>query len=421
MVKTALDRNTVATENAKDTTMPNVANKKKSYNSILLLCWICGFSYFATDFIIMATPRFSAHIGYISSATFTIGLYYGGTLFGAVPVARMFVLLGVRTSLLLTQSLGIVASLAMAMDTFLESFTLLLLCSFLMGIWATGLQQMRFIVSDSVENNKKSIAIGLLLTTSAFAAFFSAPVANYSIAVIGKTFFAIFFVQALTLIIATAALVLSRIQLSKAPERTARPLKYGPILEKPGVKTSILISALSYGAMTLLMAAVPVKMFNAHIPINISNIVMRDLILSMTLSAVFIGWLIAKTSTRFIALVAVALYVAMAYINIFLPFSLATMRISMILLGIGWSCFFIAGTTMLTQALETSQRLHIQGINDLFVFSASTIGGLFSGVILYHIGWQGVNILAFIITVAIFAMTVLFNPKKPTDIACMTP
>ena len=57
-----------------------------------------------------------------------------------------------------------------------------------------------------------------------------------------------------------------------------------------------------------------------------------------------------------------------------------------LLVGLGWSGCYVAGSTLLTDALGQAERARLQGANDSLINIGSAVGSLSSGVMLQLIG-----------------------------------
>jgi MFS family permease len=71
--------------------------------------------------------------------------------------------------------------------------------------------------------------------------------------------------------------------------------------------------------------------------------------------------------------------------------------IGLFLLGLGWSCTMIAGSTLLTEALPIDTRPRTQGAADLAMGICGATAGVLSGVIVGVGSYAILNILAAVI------------------------
>ena len=63
--------------------------------------------------------------------------------------------------------------------------------------------------------------------------------------------------------------------------------------------------------------------------------------------------------------------------------------IGLFLLGLGWSCGLVAGSTLLTESVPEPERPGAQGASDLVMNVCAAVGGAFAGIVvsLASYGW----------------------------------
>jgi len=83
------------------------------------------------------------------------------------------------------------------------------------------------------------------------------------------------------------------------------------------------------------------------------------------------------------------------------------LAIGLALLGLGWSCTMIAGSTLLTDATPLGQCTNVQGTTDVLMGVGGAAAGLLSGVI---VGVGSYTVLTRVMTVLILGLgLVLFQ------------
>ena len=60
---------------------------------------------------------------------------------------------------------------------------------------------------------------------------------------------------------------------------------------------------------------------------------------------------------------------------------MAVLGAGLLLLGLGWSCTLIAGSTMVVEAVGARERPAVQGLSDLAMNGAGALGGALAGVV----------------------------------------
>jgi MFS family permease len=73
------------------------------------------------------------------------------------------------------------------------------------------------------------------------------------------------------------------------------------------------------------------------------------------------------------------------------------------LLGLGWSCTLIAGSTMVTDEVGAAERPSVQGLSDLAMNAAGAVGGAVAGVVVLvaSYGWLCVVALVPLVALAV--------------------
>lgn len=151
------------------------------------------------------------------------------------------------------------------------------------------------------------------------------------------------------------------------------------LLKLPDVQLAIAAMAIGQLVMTLLMVVTPLHMNRADYKADsISYVLMAHTLGMFGLSGVS-GWLAGRIG-RVPMIFAGALLQVLAAIMMPLSTELPVLYVSLFLLGLGWNFSFIAGSSLLSAALEGSrQRGRVQGINEAFVAIASAAGSLGTG------------------------------------------
>ncbi len=80
--------------------------------------------------------------------------------------------------------------------------------------------------------------------------------------------------------------------------------------------------------------------------------------------------------------------------------------LGLLLLGIGWSCTLIAGSTLIVDSVGARERPAVQGLSDLTMNIAGALGGALAGVIVL-LGSYTVLCLTALVPIAVLAVWVL--------------
>jgi MFS family permease len=131
----------------------------------------------------------------------------------------------------------------------------------------------------------------------------------------------------------------------------------------------------------------PVHMGHAGGPegttLRIIGLVISVHVAGMYLFSPLVGVLADRAGrTATVALGAVLLLAAAALAGTAAPGSAVQLGIGLFLLGLGWSCGLIAGSTMVTEAVSAEQRPTAQGATDLLMGLGAAVSGAVGGPLL---------------------------------------
>jgi MFS family permease len=74
------------------------------------------------------------------------------------------------------------------------------------------------------------------------------------------------------------------------------------------------------------------------------------------------------------------------------------------LLGLGWSCMIVAGSTLLTESVDSAVRPAAQGLSDLLMGCAGALSGALSGLIVSGPGYPTLTLIAALATVPLLGL-----------------
>jgi MFS family permease len=152
------------------------------------------------------------------------------------------------------------------------------------------------------------------------------------------------------------------------------------------------ISAIGIGhlVMVAIMVMTPVHM--AHVDVTLSII---GLVISVHVAGMYsLSPLVGYFSDRFGRIKTIQLGVCIlllaALVSGLSPGNNAsTLALGLFLLGLGWSCTLIGGSTLLSEAVEEESRTAAQGSSDLIMNLMGAAGGVTAGIIISALsyGW----------------------------------
>jgi MFS family permease len=80
------------------------------------------------------------------------------------------------------------------------------------------------------------------------------------------------------------------------------------------------------------------------------------------------------------------------------------LSVAMGLLGAGWSCTMVAGSTLLSESVPIVQRAGVQGLSDVIMGVSAATAGALAGVVVDLFGFATLSVLAGIAVVPLAAL-----------------
>jgi MFS family permease len=138
--------------------------------------------------------------------------------------------------------------------------------------------------------------------------------------------------------------------------------------------------------------------------VDVSANVIRWHLIGMFLPAFVAGPMIDRIGPRRVASVG-ALVLAASVAVAVSGISVSAFLVSSFLLGFGWNMMLLAGTTLLGEGHDASERGHAQSLMELGNSVTATLASIASGVLIAGAGWVPVNYGVLpVLTVALLLM-----------------
>ncbi|WP_037227112.1 MFS transporter [Roseobacter sp. GAI101] len=335
-------------------------------------------------------------------ATLPISMIVFGSMTTAPWLSGVMQKFGRRAGFVTGAFGGMAGSAICAYALTIQSFTMFLLGSYLMGIYMSSQGFFRFAATDTASDEFRPKAISYVMAGGLVSAVIGPQVVGLltdaSPDATVMRFFPVY-IAAIALngfgMILFAFLRIPKppIPAVDAPKGRSRM----ELLKTPRIAVAVICGMVSYALMNLVMTSTPLAVVGCGYNIVDASHVVTGHVLAMYAPSFFTGHLIARFGVEKIlglgiAILAVAGLVALNGVE------LGNFYVALILLGIGWNFGFIGATSMLAGAHEPHERGRMQGLNDLLVFGGVTFASLASGGLMNCSGgnpvegWAAVNI-----------------------------
>lgn len=330
-------------------------------------------------------------------ATLPVAVMIVGTATGVLPVTRLMGNFGRKPIFILIALLAMLASLLAAYAASSQHFYGFLCSAFAIGFSVSGFQQIRFAAMESVPIEKAPKAASTVLLGGLVAAIIGPELVTIGKDLTEQLFAGTFVLMAIICLICAFLFSFTAETHVKIPVAEGKPISIRPVLSSPLFIVAVSSSVIGYALMSFIMTATPVHMHVLeHHSLEHTKWVIQSHIIAMFLPSFISGWLIAKLGVSKVILMGLGAYL----VTIALALSgseLVNYWSALVLLGIGWNFLFLGGTVLLPQTYSQEQKIRVQGINELMVFTAQGIAALGAGVMLYKLGWQGLMLTSLLI------------------------
>jgi len=354
----------------------------------------------------------------------------------AVPLARISSSAGRRAGLAVGYAVSVLGAVITVAAAAASSLLLLVAGLFLFGAaTACGLQA-RYAAADLAEPEQRGRALSMVVwaTTvgSVIGPNLAAPGAGLG-TVLGLPALAgaflvsavVFAVVALGLpaLLRPDPLVLARRLgggTGAPPPRTATRPALRAVWATPAGRLGLTSVVVAHSVMVGVMVMTPVHMGHAggseDAVLRVVGLVISVHVAGMYLFSPLVGALADRVGPpTVVALGGVLLLVAAAVSGTAGPSDSVQLGIGLLLLGLGWSCGLIAGSTLVTAAVDADLRPTAQGGTDLLMGLGAALSGAVGGPLL---AWGGFGLVsavsaALLLPLAVLWASVALRPGRP--------
>ncbi|WP_281857327.1 MFS transporter [Litoreibacter halocynthiae] len=333
-------------------------------------------------------------------ATLPISMIVFGSMTTAPWISPLMQRQGRRNGFIIGALAGALGAAIAGYGLYIGSFLMLLLGSYVSGIYMSAQGFYRFAAADGASEQFRPKAISYVMAGGLLSAIIG-PQLNklmfdFSVIPFLGSYVAIVVLNLLGLFLFFLLDLPNAAALAAAKTSDAVRSKL-ELLKTPRVAVAIICGMVSYALMNLVMTSTPLAVMGCGFEADNANDIVSAHVLAMFVPSFFTGHLINRFGVEKIVatgLVILGLAGAVALTGV----TLANFFIALILLGLGWNFGFIGATTMLASSHTISERGVVQGLNDSIVFGCVTLASLASGGLMNCSGgsavegWNAVNI-----------------------------
>lgn len=322
----------------------------------------------------------------------------------ALPLARLTARGGRRLALSSGFVAGVIGSLLAIFGGTNESILFMLLGTFLVGAASAAGYQARFAAVDLATKETRAKQLSFVVWGSTVGAVtgpnLMQPAGNLAESLGLPRLTGPYVVAATTLSLAIVVIqmflrpdpyliaVKQSGNLAKPKGATKEALRH--IRSNPKALFAILSIAIGHVAMVSIMVMTPVHMAHVDVTLTIIGLVISIHVLGMYAFSPLVGALSDRLGRVKVIQIGVSTLLASSFVSGFAaPDDAVVLGIGLFLLGLGWSCTLIAGSTFLTESVAPEMKTSSQGASDLVMNLSGACGGAIAGVIIGTLsyGW----------------------------------
>ncbi len=354
----------------------------------------------------------------------------------AIPMSRLMAARGRRPGLVLGYVLAAAGAVGLITAGLIGSFPLLLVSSVLFGGATASNSQSRYAAADLALPAHRARDLSIVVWATTVGSVLgpnlvgpSAPVAR-SLGLPALTGPYVFSVIGLLLAIAVVSLRLRPDPLLEARRRrVADGDDSGPahgsvsrglrvVAGIPAARLGLLTLALGHMVMVSVMVMTPLHMAHGHAGLVLIGLVISIHIVGMFAFSPLTGLAVDRFGGRAVAVVgSVVLSSATLLASASPEGGSTTLGLGLFLLGLGWSCTLVAGSTMLTAAVPALERPGAQGASDLVMGLVAGLGGALAGVVVDRASFTVLALAALGVAIAIGLVAALSAVRTHPTVA----
>ncbi|AUG52778.1 MFS transporter [Thalassospira marina] len=327
---------------------------------------------------------------YAGLATLPLGLLVLGNLGGVQPISIYMQRHGRRAGLMAGALCGVIGALVASAGVWMGSFTVFCIGAVPIGIYQASARYYRYVALEAVESHHKGRAAAYVTGGGVLAALVAPELAVWARDALVIPFLGAYLVMVTMSVL--AIVLLARVKPGDIPPRLPNGgAIMRELLLRPKIFAAVAISAIGQGVMVLIMTATPLAMKFCGFDIIQSSEVIRWHFIGMFLPAFVAGPLIDRLGAKKVAtfgsvILLISGIVALGGID------QSHFLISSLLLGLGWNLMLLAGTTLLGEGHDASERGHAQAVMELANGFLGAAASFAAGMLIVNAGWDAVNI-----------------------------
>ena len=349
----------------------------------------------------------------VSSNPYLIGFPNAVGVAGAVIGTQMFDRMSQKFSknraLSNTFLIGSLGGLVQISSLIIDSFTLLLIGAFILGIGQSAALQTRYVASFVASESFKATALSLAVWFSVFGSIFGPRLVGEYSAVfenwLGSDLIVGYFIATFGMFLAGLSVLLFSQKDSALNKKLVieKSLKLSELDSTARLLTKILV--LNHFVMVLIMSATPLHVKDIGETIKLVGTIISYHTLGMFLLSPILGKLVDKYGSKLFAVIGSLILILSCVVSLFNT-NILFLKIGLYLLGLGWNFTYIAISSAISN-YSISNGINLNIKSDSLVFVGSSVAHISLGFTYLNFGYS--NLIYFGLIIGGY---LLFSVKK---------
>ena len=353
----------------------------------------------------------------VSSNPYLIGFPNAVGVAGAVIGTQMFDRMSQKYSknkaLSNTFLIGSLGGLVQISSLIIDSFILLLIGAFILGIGQSAALQTRYVASFVASESFKATALSLAVWFSVFGSIFGPRLVGEYSAVfenwLGSDLIVGYFIATFGMFLAGLSVLLFSQKDSALNKKLVieKSLKLSELDSTARLLTKILV--LNHFVMVLIMSATPLHVKDIGETIKLVGTIISYHTLGMFLLSPILGKLVDKYGSKLFAVIGSLILILSCVVSLFNT-NILFLKIGLYLLGLGWNFTYIAISSAISN-YSISNGINLNIKSDSLVFVGSSVAHISLGFTYLNFGYT--NLIYFGLLIGGY---LLFSVKKFTSL-----
>ncbi len=343
-----------------------------------------------------------------------------GAALAALPLARLTLTGGRRRALAVGVSLGALGAVVVVIAAVARSFPLVVLGCLLVGAASASNYQARYAAADLALPERRARDLSLVVWASTIGAILGPNLLEVSgrLAVsLGLPQLSGPYVVAAACLGISALLMVAflrpdpyllarrlAVQAGDASAAGSKRLRDGIAHVRQHAKARLGITSVAIGhaVMVMVMVMTPVHMRHVDVQLQLIGLVISVHVAGMYAFSPLVGMAADRFGRRVVVAAGVVILALACVLGAAAPADdVPRLGVALFLLGLGWSCTLIGGSTLLVEDVDPGDRPAVQGASDLVMNVAGAVGGIVAGLVVAASSYAVLCLVALVPVIAL--------------------